>query len=71
MFKKIIEMESSIHQILFSIISLSAVIIFWRGLFGLLDTYLFPSNLLLSLWASLTAGAVILIATHYAAKEFV
>jgi len=67
MFKKITEMGSG-HQILFSLITLSAVIIFWRGLFGLLDKYLFPNNLILGLWVSLVAGALILIATHYAAK---
>ena len=70
MFKKISQMESG-HQILFSFITILAFILFWRGFFGLLDKYLVPSNPLLSFWVSLVAGAIILIATHYVAKEVV
>jgi len=37
-----------------------AIVAFWRGLWGLLDTYLFPDNQLLSLFASLLLGLSIL-----------
>ncbi len=68
MFKKISKMKFH-HQSLFAIIIAFAVISFWRGVWGLMDEYLFPENYKLSLWISLISGIVILIATHYATKE--
>lgn len=46
-----------------------AVISFWRGVWGLMDVYLFPENLTLSLITSTILGLVILIITHYATRE--
>ncbi|MCK4968763.1 MAG: hypothetical protein KAS12_06940, partial [Candidatus Aenigmarchaeota archaeon] len=46
-----------------------AVISFWRGVWGLMDEYLFPENYKLSLWVSLFLGMFILIITNYATKE--
>lgn len=57
------------HQILFAVLIAFAVISFWRGVWGLLDEYLFPANYELSLWISLVVGLAILVATHYAPKE--
>ncbi|MBU1111799.1 MAG: hypothetical protein ABIG93_02060 [archaeon] len=57
------------HQTLFAIIIAFAVIAFWRGIWGLLDEYLFPNYRELSLWISLFVGLLILILTHYASKE--
>ena len=56
------------HHIIFAIIIGFAIISFWRGIWGLLDIYLFPSNLVLSLWASTILGALILIITRYLIK---
>ena len=68
MFKKISQMKSK-HQILFAILIAFAVVSFWRGIWGLMDEYLFPDNYQLSLWISLVLGIVILIITNYATKE--
>jgi len=68
MYKKISEMETK-PQVLFSIIIAFAVISFWRGVWGLMDLYLFPENMELSLWASVAIGLAILGATHYITKE--
>lgn len=68
MYKKISKMKSK-HQIIFAIMIAFAVISFWRGIWGLMDEYLFPYNYRLSLWTSLILGVLILIATHYTAKE--
>lgn len=68
MFRRISKMRTR-HQIIFAILIGFAVISFWRGVWGLMDEYLFPENYQLSLWVSLILGIVILIVTHYATKE--
>ena len=68
MIKQISKMESK-HQLLFAIIIALAVVSFWRGVWGLMDEFLFPNNYQLSLWASLILGILILIITNYATKE--
>jgi len=67
MFQKISKMKSR-HQIIFAIVIAFAVISFWRGVWGLMDEYLFPGNYELSLWASVITGIAILALTHQAAK---
>ncbi|MCK4335566.1 MAG: hypothetical protein KAT94_01625 [Candidatus Aenigmarchaeota archaeon] len=57
------------HQTIFAVVIAFAVISFWRGVWGLMDEYLFPDNYQLSLWASLILGLAILVATHYVTKE--
>ena len=47
----------------------TAVIAVWRGIWNLLDLYLYPNDLVLSSIISIVVGLVILIATHQAAKE--
>jgi len=54
--------------LLFVILIGFAVISFWRGIWGLMDVYLFPSNYSLSLIASVIIGLAILIITHNARK---
>lgn len=68
MFRKIIRLKIR-HQVLFSIIIAFAVISFWRGVWGIMDEYLFPANMQLSYWVSILIGVVILIITGYATKE--
>ncbi|MCK4500777.1 hypothetical protein KAU11_09780 [Candidatus Babeliales bacterium] len=68
MFKKLSKMKFH-HQSLFAIIIAFAVISFWRGVWGLMDEYLFPENYRLSLWISLISGIIILVTTHYITKE--
>ncbi|MCK5474505.1 MAG: hypothetical protein KAI53_03800 [Candidatus Aenigmarchaeota archaeon] len=68
MFKKLSKMKFH-HQSFFAIIIAFAVISFWRGVWGLMDEYLFPENYRLSLWISLILGIGILIGTHYITKE--
>lgn len=68
MIKKISQMKSK-HQIAFAILIAFAVISFWRGVWGLMDEYLFPNNYQLSLCTSLVLGIIILVLTNYAVKE--
>ncbi len=68
MYEKISKMKAK-HQTLFAIIIAFAVIAFWRGIWGLMDEYLFPENYTLSLIISVFVGLGILIGTHYVANE--
>ena len=68
MYKKISKMKAK-HQTIFAIIIAFAVIAFWRGMWGLMDEYLFPENYTLSLIISVFVGLGILIGTHYVANE--
>ena len=70
MFKNMKKMKAK-HQTVFVIMIAFAVISFWRGVWGLMDEYLFPLNYELSLWISLVLGLGILIGTHYASKELI
>jgi hypothetical protein len=47
----------------------TAVISVWRGIWNLLDLYLYPNDLVLSSILSITIGLIILIFTHQTAKE--
>ncbi len=68
MLKKFGELNTR-QQIGFAVIIAFAVVCFWRGVWGLMDEYLFPANRVLSLWTSLILGLLILVLTHYATKE--
>ncbi len=59
------------HQVIFAVVVGFAVISFWRGVWGLLNLYLFPGNVELSFWSSIVMGLGVLVVTHYATKELV
>ena len=61
--------EPPLKRIIYSLLIGFGVIGFWRGAWGLLDTYLLPENLELSYWISLVVGLVILYLTHHLTKE--
>ena len=58
-----------INQLIFAFVIGFAVISLWRGVWGLLDVYLFPNQYVLGLWVSVFVGVAILIATDYTTKE--
>jgi Fuseless len=57
--------------LLFAILIGFAVVSFWRGVWGLMDEFLFPNNYTLSLVISVALGLAILIYTKYARKELI
>ncbi len=59
------------HQLLFSFIVLSGVVCLWRGIWGLLDMYLMPSNTELSFVFSIILGSIIIGTTHYTIDKLV
>ena len=50
---------------LYAVIIGFAVIAFWRGVWGLLDIFLFPNDYVLSLVSSLIIGVIILYLTKH------
>ena len=58
-----------LKKVSFAILIAFAIILFWRGIWGLADIYLFPNNQELSLWVGLIMGLGILILTHKVTKE--
>jgi hypothetical protein len=61
--------DKRMRKTIFAVLIAFAVIAFWRGMWGLMDEYLFPNNYLLSLWVSVAIGLVILIITHQTFNE--
>jgi hypothetical protein len=57
------------HKVSLALLIGFAVVAFWRGVWGLLDLYLFPNNLKLSLWVSALLGVIILISLHKLVKQ--
>jgi hypothetical protein len=47
----------------------TAVISVWRGIWNLLDLYLYPTDIVLSSILSIVIGLIILVFTHQTAKE--
>ena len=64
MFKKLTSLKKH-HQLAYFLIMTAALISIWRGIWGLSDTYLFPSNPQLSFLISLIIGVVVMAMAHY------
>ncbi|MCK4649887.1 hypothetical protein KAT36_01515 [Candidatus Pacearchaeota archaeon] len=48
-----------------------AIISFWRGIWGIMDIYLFPKNLLLSFISSILIGIIIVYSTKHTLKSLI
>ncbi|MFC1682361.1 hypothetical protein ACFL0X_01970 [Nanoarchaeota archaeon] len=57
--------EGNFKKIIYTIIVAFAIISFWRGVWGLMDLYLFPTNLALSFSISILIGIIILYLTKH------
>lgn len=57
------------NPFLYHLITGTAIITFWRGLWGLLDIYIFPENLVLSYGISTIIGLAILFINDYSIEE--
>jgi len=63
-FKKL----KSHHQLIWSLVIATALVSVWRGIWGLMDVFIFPSNKLISVTISLVIGIIIFIVIHYRLK---
>lgn len=52
--------KRNLKNILFTIVIAFAIVSFWRGIWGLMDLYLFPENQVVSLLVSVLLGIIIL-----------
>lgn len=59
------------HQLFFSLIIMSGMISLWRGVWRLLDLYLFPGFPVLSFSFSVFLGIIIISLTHYTINKIV
>ncbi len=59
-FKLFKKKESFSHHFITVVMTAVAVVFFWRGIWGLTDTYLFPGNSTLSYLVSIFLGLFIL-----------
>jgi hypothetical protein len=55
--------ERDYKRIGWTILVAFAIISFWRGVWQLMDYYFFPNHILISNWASLGIGLIILFLT--------
>lgn len=57
------------HPNLYIVIAAASVVMFWRGVWGLLDIYLFPGNEVASHIASLLVGLTLLFINDFKLSE--
>ena len=57
--------KTSLVDVLVVIIASLAIVSFWRGVWGLMDLYIFPANASLSLLVSMGIGMIILLAIAF------
>lgn len=57
------------HPNYYSLIIGASLIMFWRGLWGLMDLYLFPSNFFLSHFTAVVLGLFLLWINDFRLKE--
>ncbi|GBE20155.1 MAG TPA: hypothetical protein ENG87_04610 [Candidatus Pacearchaeota archaeon] len=58
-----VKQKRTLRNVLFTILIAFAIVSFWRGVWGLMDLYLAPHNLVLSFFLSILIGILILYAT--------
>ncbi len=63
--------KRSLRKILFTIIIAFAIVSFWRGIWGLMDLYLFPGNQVVSLSVSVLLGIIILYLTKHLLTDLI
>lgn len=59
------------HQLIFSLLIVTGVTCVWRGIWGILDIYLFPGVPILSYVLSFIIGVLVIAGTHYTVDSVV
>jgi len=65
MFKRYKKTRSHFHRSIYYLITGLGIVVFWRGIWGLLDIYLLPNNPEWSYLISTVAGLFILFLNDY------
>ncbi|MBR9691375.1 hypothetical protein GOV06_01180 [Candidatus Woesearchaeota archaeon] len=56
---------------IFAVVIAIGIVLFWRGIWGLADLFILPSNELLSYIVSVAAAITILLSSHYMIKGLI
>lgn len=59
------------HRAIFTVVIMVGLIALWRGVWGLMDLYFFPSNQILSLFLSILLGIIVLLFANYSIQKIV
>ena len=65
------KLKNHLRKVFYTLLIAFAIISFWRGVWGLMDIYLFPKHHPLSLIISLLVGILILYSTNHLIKHLV
>ena len=68
MIERLCKVETKLHLVRAIIIG-AAVVIFWRGIWNLMDIYLFPGNPSLSSFSSILLGLLIIMFENNLTKK--
>jgi Fuseless len=68
--KVLAEQKRSLKDIFYALLLAFAIISFWRGVWGLMDLYLFPNYPVVSFSFSVLMGVIILFLTKNLIKKF-
>ena len=60
--------EGNLKRVIITLLLGFAVVNFWRGIWGLMDIYLFPSNQILSFTISVIIGIIIVYSIKHQLK---
>lgn len=63
--------KSHLGDVFFTLLIAFAIVLFWRGMWGLMDLYLYPHNHLLSYLISIAGGVIILYSTKNLLKRLI
>ena len=61
----------NLKKMMLTLVIAFAIVSFWRGVWGLMDLYLFPDNLLVSFAVSIMAGIVIIYLIKHRLKSLI
>jgi len=63
--------KEHLKKVFFTVLMAFAIVSFWRGVWGLMDLYLFPENLFLSFSLSVLIGIVLLYSTKNLVRNLI
>jgi hypothetical protein len=61
--------KSRISRFTYNLVTGLAIVVFWRGAWGLLDLYLFPANEVMSYTSSVILGVALLYLNDFSLSE--
>ena len=63
--------ENFKHRLFYTLLGAFALILFWRGIWGLMDIFVFPNNLIISYSLSVIIGIGLLLLIKHLIKHII